>query len=176
MAKKTGMETFQDARPMEREFKITLPADITTEVGTEIDTDIAAGSQFAWAIVGLRWAFELVAAPNTPFPMGNPAAHCAMFLQLVRGELPTTPVCVSRHDHDLIGEDILDVVYITGTGAFIHTFPREVPFAGVTQLPTLHLTFGANVDVTPLSAATNRIVGSVLYHLVSAPKARHEDL
>lgn len=176
MAKKTGMEEFQDARPLEAEFKIIMNANSTTEVGVEVETKIAAGSKFAWAIVGMRWALEVIAAPNLPMNLGVTAGNDNFFLQLVRGELPAVPIGISRHDHDLIGEDIITRDVSTGVGFETLTWPREVPFMGVTQLPTLHLTCGSSADFTAMSAATNRIVGQILYHLVSAPKARHEDL
>lgn len=174
--KKTGMEVFQDARALEREFRIVLPADSTTEVGVKVDTDIAAGSKFAWAIVGMRWGIEIIVAPNLPISLGDSAGNDLAILQLVRGELPATPVLIGRHNHNLIGEDIIEAATNTAVGFLRQTWPREVPFMGVTQLPTLHMTFGTTVDFPAMSAATNRIVGSILYHLVTAPKARHEDL
>lgn len=176
MAAKTGMQLFQDARPLEREFKIVLPADSTVEVGVEIDTDIAAGSKLAWAIVGMRWAVELIAAPNHILTIGIHAVAATMMLQLVRGELPATPIIIGRHNHDLIGEDCIEVPVSTAVGFGDRTWPREVPFMGVTQMATLHCTFGTTGDFTTMSAATNRIVGSILYSLVSALPARHEDL
>lgn len=174
--KKTGMELFQEGRPLEREFKIVFPADTTVETGVQIDTDIAAGSKFAWAIVGMRWSCELVAAPHTPVFFGGSNGSAAFALQLVRGELPATPVLVGRHDHDLIGEDVVEYQFGTDVGFVMRTWPREVPFMGVTQLPSLHVTMGSSLDWLGVSAATNRLVGVVLYHLVTAPKARHEDL
>lgn len=173
--KKTGMETFQDARPLEREFRIVMAADSGDEVGVEIDTDIASGSRFAWAILGMRWSVEKV-ADGQPVAMGASATTGVACLQLVRGKLPSTPVLIGRQDHDLIGEDMIEFYVATNVGVMPMTWPREVPFQGVTQLPTLHVTFGTVIDFIPLSATTNRIVGSILYHLVSAPKARHEDL
>lgn len=161
---------------MEREFKMTLGTDSTAEIGDEIDTDIAAGSKFAWAIVGMRWAIEKIAAPHEPVAMGGSATTGNAILQLVRGALPAVPILIGRQDHDLIGEDIIETFVATSVGVEVLTWPREVMFQGVTQLPTLHVTFGTVVDYVALSAVTNRIVGSVLYHLVSAPKARHEDL
>lgn len=174
--KKTGMELFQDARPLEREFSIDMVATSTDEVGVEVDTDIRSGSKTAWAILGLRYAFELIAAPNTPFGPGATAAHLAWYLQLVRGALPTVPVCIGRQDHDLIGEDIVEYTISTAVGFNFSTWPREVPFLGVTQLPTLHLTFGTTADMAEISLTTYRLVGSIIYNLVTAPKARHEDL
>ena len=173
--KKTDMETFQDARPLEREFKIVMAADSGDEVGVEIDTDIPSGARLAWAILGLRWSVEKV-ADGQPVAMGGPATTGIMFLQLVRGKLPQTPLVISRHDHDLIGEDMLEFYVGTNVGISPMTWPREVPFQGVTQLPTIHLTFGTVIDFIPISAVTNMVVGSIIYKLVSAPKARHEDL
>lgn len=173
---KTGMEKFQEGRPLEREFKIVCAATSTDEVGVEIDTDIAAGSKFAWAIVGLEWAIEVIAAPNLAMALGRPAADGLAVLQLIRGELPVTPVHIGRHDNRLIGEDMVEVSFSTSVGFEIRTWPRQVPFMDVTQLPTIHAIFGTTSDFSTMSAATNRIVGKILYHLVSAPKARHEDL
>lgn len=175
-AAKTEMEKFQDAMPNEREFSIICPADSTTEVGVEIDTDIAAGSKIAWAIVGLRWSIEVIAAPHLPVSLGITAGNDVAVLQLVRGDLPATPVLIGRHDNDLIGEDMVATPLGTAVGFETRTWPREVPFQAVTQRPSLHLTFGSTADYSAMSAATNRIVGVILYHLVSAPKARHEDL
>lgn len=176
MASKTGMEIFQDARPLEREFSMLMAAASTTEVGVEIDTDIRSGAKEAWAILGLRYSFEVVAAPNIISPLSHAAAAGATILQLVRGKLPATPVFIGRQNHDLIGEDVLEVNVATAVGVQDRTWPREVPFQGVTQLPQLHLTFGTDQDFQAISAATTRLVGVILYRLVTAPKARHEDL
>jgi hypothetical protein len=170
------MESFQDARALEREFTFLMPADTTTETGVEVDTDIAAGSKVAWAIVGMRYSFEEVAAPHLPNALSSPASAGCTCLQLVRGALPATPVLIGRQNHDLIGEDVIEVDVQTGVGIEMRTWPREVPFEGVTQLPKLHVTFGTTVDFAAISAATTRMVGVILYNLVTAPKARHEDL
>lgn len=171
----TGMAKFLAEKPSEAEFKIVMVADSTTEAGITIDTSIEAGQKVAWAIVGMRWMFEAVAAPHLPRGIGAPAMSTGV-LQLVRGELPATPVLVGRHDRDLLGEDMIEVSVSTAVGYAVMTWPREVPFMAVTQLPKIHAVFGTEADWAQVSDAAYRISGAVLYRLVTAGEARHEDL
>lgn len=175
MPKKTDYEKFADAMPLHRDVHVVMGTDSTIEVATEIDTDIGAGIPVGWAIIGLRWVIEAVALPSW-VPSWNISAVGCAHIQLLRGAKPNTPALKDRFHHDVLGEDIVERATATAVGGLRETWPREVPFEAVTQRPKLHLVFGTTVDFTEISATTYRVAAQVIYRLVGAPPARHEDL
>ena len=174
-AVKTAYEKFADQIPLIHEVQLVMPADTTVETAVEIDTAIPPGGKVGWVIYGIRWLFQNVAAPYARIQPGI-ATDAVLNLQLCRGDVPGTPVRLSRSDSDLIVEDIFDISVATAVGVTYIEWPRLVRRSAVTQLPKLYLMFVSDVDVTNISAATTEIFAEILYHLVDAPKAQRERL
>lgn len=172
MAAKTDFEKFEDALPLIREIRLPMVADSTAEVAVEVDTDIAAGSEFGWIIHGMRWIFQNVSAPHLRVTLGT--MNGVATLQLCRGERPATPVILSRGDRDLIIEDSIDSMVVSSVGVNITNWPREVAQPAVTQMSKLYLMFMSTADIATISAATLEIFAEIMYSVVKAPKVSRE--
>ena len=166
----TAFENFVNQIPHEKEVQLPMVADSTAETAIQIDTDIKQGSKVGWAIYGMTYLFQDIASPHARRDLGQD--DTVVVVQLCRGDVPSTPILLSRGDSDLLLEDCLSVVQASGVGHRLDYWPRRVSKLCYTQLPHMYLMMQSTPnDCTGLSATTIELFAQIHYMPMVAPKA-----
>lgn len=168
----TTYEKFRDSIPLKRDIHLPMVATSTTEVAVEIETGLAPGTNFGWEIVGLSYWFQNIASPHTIISPNVTDAR--LQIQLVRGEVPATPVMLSMGNNDIICQEAVDNIVHDATSRETIIYPRAIPAAAVTQRLALYLMFVTSVDVTAISLTTVEMFAHLHYFIVPAPAVKGE--
>lgn len=166
MAKSTtDFEKILNAQPRRAEFEITMDADSTVEVWSDIDTGIDDGQ--GWVVYGLEYVFENI-DPTVPLDTiwGSATAQNEMVIQVHRNA--DNELLLNSNDNELMFQDRL-CYDITTSGAVESRQPFKVAFQTVTLAPTLRVLFRTSTDNAAISAATIQLAGVILYDIIKAP-------
>lgn len=150
--------------PAKAEFEITMNADSTVEVWSDIDTNLDDGE--AWLIYGAEYLFENI-SPTVPAQiMESGNAHNEMRLQVHRND--DSELLLNHNDDDLMFEHHFEHIYTTSGRQGL-----QVPFRFGTRTITfsekLRVLFRTNSDWGTLSAATIQLAGCLYYDRIKAP-------
>ena len=165
-------EKFRRSIPLKRDIHLPMVATSTTEVAVEVETGLAPGSKFGWEIVGVSYWFQNIASPHTIISPN--VTDSRLQIQLVRGEVPATPVMLSMGDNDVIAQESVDNIVHDATSRETIIYPRAIPAAATTQRAALYLMFVTSVDVTAISLTTVELFAHLHYFVVDAPPVAGE--
>lgn len=152
--------------PHEAKFTITMAADSTTEVWTDITTHLDGND--GWFITRLDWAFENI-DPTIPFNIYASAPYAHM-IQIHRNLDNTT--LLSWNDDDVVVNHSLGLTNVN----ILPVMPFSIQVDQVTTQKKLRVMFRTTTDNTVLSATTVQLAGRLYYHVLKGPNVGHTKL
>lgn len=147
--------------PSEAEFEITMPADTTTEVWADIDTNITDGQ--AWVIYGMEYYFEET-TPTEPIASYN--GNTVWQIQVHRND--DSELFLNYNDDDVMMIHRWDGA-LTTSGATFSQSPWRIQKLTVTMQPTLRVIWRTETNNTALANVAFQMAGKIFYDKIAAP-------
>lgn len=165
MAKRSSVSTFNkvlQSVPSEAEFEIAMNGDSTTEVWTDIDTNITDGQ--AWVIYGMEYCFENI-DPTVPLAPSI-TTGISRVLQIHRND--DSEILLNSNDDDLLMQHRW-AFKVNTTGASEGEVVWRTQKLTITMQPTLRVLFRTAADDTVISLTTVQLAGKLYYDKIAAP-------
>lgn len=154
--------------PSRAEFELTMAANSTTEVWTDIDTNLDDGE--AWLVYGGEFIFESIATPAVFVPVEWIAQDNVYCLQVHRNDDSELPL--NFNDDDLMFEWRAyehNIATAAGTSDWIMVAPFKFGHRTITFSEKLRILFRTYADDVGISDATLQIAGRLYYDRIKAP-------
>lgn len=153
--------------PARAHFEITMDADSSNEIFTDIDTNLDDGE--AWLVYGGVYCFERI-DPTIPLDIWQVLAnHNTWTIQVHRND--DSDILLSHNDDDLMYTHSFGQTYDQTNGAVADhaEWPFRFGHRTITFSEQLRVMFRTFADWASLSDAANQIAGYLLYDRIKAP-------